>query len=111
MARKLCGHDVTPVPACPCAAGQQLAAACHHGRSQPDGTPSLQHAAMTTIDEMLHLDLLTPHQHELIAAWIARVKTPDAILQMPAHLWQALEQASERMNVDADLRQLPPFAA
>ena len=66
---------------------------------------------MTTIDEMLHLDLLTPHQHELIAAWIARVKTPDAILQMPVHLWQALEQASERMNVDADLRQPPPFAA
>ena len=46
---------------------------------------------MTTIDEMLHLDLLTPHQHELISAWIARVKTPDAILQMPLHLWQALE--------------------
>ena len=70
-----------------------------------------QHAAMTTIDVMLHLDLLTPHQHELIAAWIARVKTPDAILEMPLHLWQALEQASERMNVDADLRQPPPFAA
>jgi hypothetical protein len=80
-------------------------------RRPPVGTSSLQHAAMTTIDEMLHLDLLTPHQHELIAAWIARVKTPDAILQMPTHLWQALEQASERMNVDADLRQLPPFAA
>lgn len=70
-----------------------------------------QHAAMTTIDEMLHLDLLTPHQHELISAWIARVKTPDAILQMPLHLWQALEQASERMNLDADLRQAPSYAA
>jgi hypothetical protein len=66
---------------------------------------------MTTIDEMLHLDLLTPHQHEQIAAWIARVKTPDAILQMPEALWQALEQASERMNLDADLRQPPLLAA
>lgn len=95
----------------------------HHARAglnPPAGVPghaimgassTFQHAAMTTIDEMLHLDLLTAHQHELISAWIARVKTPDAILQMPLHLWQALEQASERMNLDADLRQAPTFAA
>ncbi len=85
---------------------RQRTGPCHDRR-----VPTSQHAAMTTIDEMLHLDLLTPHQHELISAWIARVKTPDAILQMPLHLWQALEQASERMNLDADLRQAPSFAA
>ncbi|WP_374673149.1 hypothetical protein [Ideonella sp.] len=64
---------------------------------------------MRTIDEMLHLDLLTPTEHGAIEAWIARAKSPDAILAMPPPLWQALERASEAMNVDADLARLPAW--
>lgn len=65
---------------------------------------------MQTLDEMLARRLLTPVQHCQIAAWIARSKTPDAILQMPARLWRTLELASVLMNVDADLTQ-PPLLA
>ena len=66
---------------------------------------------MKTIDEMLHLDLLTPQQHGEIGAWIARAKTPEAIMEMPAPLWRALEVASVAMNIDADLTRPPLLAA
>ena len=62
---------------------------------------------MKTIDEMLHLDLLTTEQHHDISAWIAHAATPEDILKMPAPLWQALERASEVMGVDADLLRPP----
>ncbi len=62
---------------------------------------------MKTIDEMLHLELLTPQQHGEIAAWLARARTPEAILQMPAALWSALAAASVAMNIDADLTRPP----
>lgn len=66
---------------------------------------------MKTIDEMLHLDLLTPEQHVQIGAWIAQAGSPDEILKMPAPLWQALERASEVMGVDKDLMRTPPFGS
>ena len=62
---------------------------------------------MKTIDEMLSLDLLTPEQHGEIGAWIARVRTPEAIMEMPPSLWRALELASVAMNIDADLLRPP----
>jgi hypothetical protein len=58
-----------------------------------------------TLDEMLTRRLLSPAQHCQLAAWIARSKTPEAILQMPARLWRTLELASVLMDVDADLTQ------
>jgi hypothetical protein len=64
-------------------------------------------AAMKTIDEMLSLQLLTSQQHREVAAWVARSKTPEAILEMPAHLWRAVERASVVMNIDADLTRPP----
>jgi hypothetical protein len=64
-----------------------------------------------TLDEMLSLNLLTPAQHTEIAAWIARARTPDAIMRMPASLWRTLELASVLMNVDADLTQPPSMSA
>lgn len=66
---------------------------------------------MKTIDEMLSLDLLTPEQHGEIGAWIARVRTPDAIMQMPAPLWRAIELAAQAMNIDADLVRPPLLSA
>lgn len=66
---------------------------------------------MKTLDEMLHLDLLTPQQHGEIAAWVADARTPDAILQMPAPLWRALELAAVAMNIDADLTRPPAYLA
>ncbi len=62
---------------------------------------------MKTIDEMLSLHLLTPDQHGQIGAWVAQARTPEAIMQMPAPLWRALELASVLMNFDADLCQPP----
>jgi hypothetical protein len=56
---------------------------------------------MQLLDEMLSLNLLTPEQHHEIGAWVSRSKTPDKIMQMPAHLWRALELASVLMDVDA----------
>jgi hypothetical protein len=64
---------------------------------------------MKTIDEMLHLDLLTPEQHRDIGAWIARATSPEEILKMPASLWQAVERASEVMRIDDDLTRPPPL--
>lgn len=66
---------------------------------------------MKTIDEMLHLDLLTSEQHGQIGAWIAQAASPDEILKMPAPLWQAIERASEVMGIHQDLLRTPPFDA
>ena len=62
---------------------------------------------MQTLDEMRSLHLLTQDQHAQIGAWIAAGKTPEGIMQMPPHLWRALELASVLMNFDADLAQPP----
>jgi hypothetical protein len=56
---------------------------------------------MQLLDDMLAMNLLTPEQHHEIAAWVSQSKTPDKIMQMPAHLWRALELASVLMDVDA----------
>lgn len=66
---------------------------------------------MKTIDEMLHLDLLTPLQHAQIHAWIAQSATPAEILQMPKGLWAALEQAGQAMGVHDDLQRPPALDA
>lgn len=60
-----------------------------------------------TLDDMSTRSLVTPAQHCQMAAWIARSKTPEAILQMPARLWRTLALASVLMDVDADLTQPP----
>ena len=65
---------------------------------------------MQTLDEMLSRRLLSPDQHNDIAAWIAHAKTPEGIRRMPAPLWRALELASVLMNVDADLTQPPQLS-
>lgn len=66
---------------------------------------------MRTIDEMLHLALLTADQHSQISAWIAQAKSPEEILQMPAALWRAVEHASEVMGIDQDLLRPPSLDA
>ena len=62
---------------------------------------------MQTLDEMLALHLLTADQHAQIGAWIAEVRTPEAIAQMPADLWRALSLASVLMGFDSDITQAP----
>lgn len=64
---------------------------------------------MKTIDEMLHLSLLTPDQHRHISTWIAEANSPDDILKMPTALWQAVERASAAMGIDEDLMRPPSF--
>ena len=66
---------------------------------------------MKTIDEMLHLALLTPDEHQQISHWIARSATPDEILAMPQPLWRAVERASEVMGIDQDLLRPPALDA
>lgn len=66
---------------------------------------------MKTIDEMLHLALLTPDQHHQISAWIAQADSPEEILKMPAVLWQAVERASTVMGIDEDLARPPSLDA
>ena len=66
---------------------------------------------MKTIDEMLHLDLLTQEQHLQISSWIDEAPSPEAILQMPAPLWQAVERASQTMGVNEDLLRPPALDA
>ncbi len=66
---------------------------------------------MKTIDEMLHLALLTPDQHQHISAWIAQADSPEDILKMPAPLWQAVERASTVMGIDDDLLRPPSLDA
>jgi DNA-binding GntR family transcriptional regulator len=60
-----------------------------------------------TLDDMHRRHLLTVEQHAQIGAWVARHRTPEAIMAMPAHLWRALTLASVLLNVDADLTQPP----
>lgn len=55
---------------------------------------------MQTLDDMLDLHLLSPEQHADIQAWARWAKTPEKILQMPPHLWRALELASVLMDVE-----------
>jgi len=64
---------------------------------------------MKTIDEMLHLNLLSTEQHAFIGEWIAQSRTPERILQMPTPMWEALERASEAMGVHQDLQREPNF--
>ncbi|PXW91571.1 hypothetical protein C7444_13215 [Sphaerotilus hippei] len=59
---------------------------------------------MQTLDDMLSLHLLTPAQHSDIRAWTRWAKTPEKILEMPPHLWRALELASVLMDVEMDER-------
>lgn len=58
---------------------------------------------MQTLDEMLSLSLLTPDQHAEIHAWAHQAKSPERIMQMPQHLWRALELASVLMDFDVGL--------
>jgi hypothetical protein len=58
---------------------------------------------MQTLDEMLAMNLLTPDQHGEIASWVRHHKSPDRIMQMPPHLWRALELASVLMDFDVDV--------
>ena len=64
---------------------------------------------MQTLDDMRRLQLLTVEQRERIGEWVARHKTPEAIMAMPADLWRALTLASVLMNVDAELLRPPPL--
>lgn len=66
---------------------------------------------MRTIDEMLHLSLLTPEQHQAVSDWIAQARSPEEILQMPAVLWQAVAHASDVMGIDRDLLRPPLMEA
>jgi len=62
---------------------------------------------MQTLDDMLRLNLLTTEQHAEIGAWVAKARTPEAIMRMPAPLWRRLELASVLMGFDADISQAP----
>ena len=73
--------------------------------------PDLREADLKTIDEMLHLALLTPDEHQQISSWIAQADTPDEILKMPPLLWRAVEQASAVMGIDEDLLRTPALDA
>lgn len=66
---------------------------------------------MKTIDEMLHLALLTPDEHRQISHWIAQAKSPEEILKMPPLLWRAVERASAVMGIDDDLMRPPALDA
>lgn len=66
---------------------------------------------MKTIDEMLHLALLTPDEHRQISHWIAQANSPDEILKMPPLLWRAVERASAVMGIDDDLMRPPALDA
>ena len=66
---------------------------------------------MQTLDEMRSLHLISAEQHAQIGAWIAAGKSPEAIMQMPAHLWRAFTLASVLMDFDADVTQPPGLSA
>ncbi|MDO8904947.1 hypothetical protein [Hydrogenophaga sp.] len=66
---------------------------------------------MKTIDEMLHLALLSPDEHQQISTWIAQAQSPDEILKMPPSLWRAVERASAVMGIDEDLLRPPALDA
>ena len=56
---------------------------------------------------MLARNFLTTDQHGQIRTWIAELRTPQAILEMPSHLWRSLELASVLMGFDDDVTQTP----
>ncbi len=62
---------------------------------------------METLDDMHRRHLLTSEQRAEIGVWVARGRTPEAILAMPSHLWRALSLASVLMDVDAELTREP----
>jgi hypothetical protein len=64
--------------------------------------PTFPEAAMQTLDEMLALQLLTADEHAAIGAHARAVRTPEAILQMPEHLWKALAMATVLLDMDSD---------
>ena len=66
---------------------------------------------MKTIDEMLHLDLLTYEQHLRITHRMDAAQSPEAFWQMLAGLWQAVEPASQAMGVNEDLQRPPALDA
>jgi len=55
---------------------------------------------MQTLNEMLALKLLSPEQHFEILSWTTRAKTPEKIMEMPAHLWRSLELASVLLDAE-----------
>ena len=55
---------------------------------------------MMLLDEMLALDLLTADQHDEIRSWVRVARTPERIMQMPSHLWRALEHASLLLDAE-----------
>lgn len=57
---------------------------------------------MQLLDDMLAMNLLTPDQHHEIGVWVRHHKTPEQIMQMPTHLWTALEMASLLLDCEAD---------
>jgi hypothetical protein len=73
--------------------------------------PDFREADMKTIQEMLHLALLTADEHQQISSWIAQADTPDEILKMPPLLWRAVERASAVMGIDEDLLRPPALDA
>ncbi|KNZ32666.1 MAG: hypothetical protein AD742_10615 [Methylibium sp. NZG] len=48
---------------------------------------------MQTLETMRSLGLLTPEQYLEITAYVMVNSTPEQILAMPPHLWQAVMQA------------------
>lgn len=58
---------------------------------------------MQTLDDMLSQKLLSPDQHFEIRAWTASARTPEKIMEMPPHLWRALELASVLMDFEGEL--------
>jgi len=66
---------------------------------------------MKTIDEMLHLALLNPDEHQQISTWIAQADSPEDILKMPPLLWRAVERASAVVGIDEDLLRPPALGA
>lgn len=77
--------------------------------AEPELEP--ERSTVKTLDEMLHLNLLSREQHAEIGAWIADDSSPAAIMNMPVALWRALELASVLMGVDADLMRPPLLEA
>jgi len=63
---------------------------------------------MQTLDEMRDCHMLTQQQHAQIRAWIADLRTPEAILRMPRHLWRRLELASVLLEFDLEGGEAPP---
>ena len=101
-------QSATPTRVCPHATLVEPAPRIVRGGA-PNPAAPIRRPEVKTIDEMLSLHLLSGEQHAQISAWIADLKTPEAIMQMPAHLWRTLELASVLINFDADVTRAPTF--